>query len=104
MEIFVGLKNHLRRIGCLSYDHSYKKFINICQYLFFIIFIFIHISTLWWFFIFEAKTFTEYVESFIPAMNGLIILQTHCVFLCQRKKLWELMTEIECMIKDRKWN
>lgn len=102
MEIFVGIKNDLRRLGCLHYDHPHKKLLNTIQLSVFFGISVVYFSTLLWFLIFEVKTFTDYVESFGPNFCGLIVIFNHLSFLWQREELLDLMMEFEHMIEKRK--
>lgn len=102
MEIFTGIKSDLRRLGCILYDHPYKKLLNVIHRCLFLITSFLYFSTPLWFFLFKAETFTDYVESYIPTTTGSIAFSTYCCYLWQRKEILELIMEFESMIGARK--
>lgn len=102
MDIFIGIKNDFRLMGCFEYDHPHKKLIKIAQNLFFFGGLVIYTTTSFWFFLYEAKTFTEHVESYIPGVCGLNVIFTYCCYLWQRKELLELMMEFASIIESRK--
>lgn len=102
MEIFVGIKNDLCRMGCLQYDHPYKKIINLFIICFNFSFLFICTASSLWFFLYEAQTFTNYSESFNIVLSGLMVFFTYISLLLQQKELLELITEFECIIDSRK--
>lgn len=104
MDIFAGIKNDLRRMGCFQYDHPSKKIINIIIYCSNFMILFISCSSSLCFFIYEAETFNDRVESFIPTICSSIALFTCCCYLWQRKELSELMREFESMIDNRKYS
>lgn len=90
-------------MGCLQYDHPHNKLISIVQNCSFVSFIFIYFSTSLWFFLFQAQTFIDYVDSFVPTICALLAFLTLCCFFCQRNELLELMLEFEIMTKNRKY-
>lgn len=102
MKIFNGIKNDLRHLGCLLYDHPHKELLNFIQCCLSICISFIYFTTPLWFILFEAEKFTDYMEAFVPALTGAIAFFTLCSYLWQRKELLQLIMNLESIIKNRK--
>lgn len=102
MEILIGIKNDLRRLGILEFDHPYSKFISFAQFCLVVGFICVDFSTPLWFFIFDAQTFIQRVESSMPISAGFLSLTAYCTLSWQREKILKLITEYESMIAQRK--
>lgn len=102
MEIFFGLKNDLRKIGLLTFDHSCRKLINLLQCFIISCNLFIYSATTLCFLIFEAVTFHDYVESFVPFIIGFLGFLLYCTLLWQRTEILKLIMEFQFMIENRK--
>lgn len=102
MEVFTSFKKDLRRIGFLPFDHPYSKLINILQY--FVIFgvCIAYITTTLWFLIFETESFNVYIETLVPFLVGIFSLTLYCTLLFKRKRMLELISEFESIIKNSK--
>lgn len=103
MEIFVGIKTDLRRMGCLLFDHPRKKLINTVQHFFFYSIMFSYFIDPLWFFLTEAKTFNEYVESLTPCISGFLDSMMYSTLLWNRDELLEMMAEFGSIIQSRKF-
>lgn len=103
MEILIGIKNNMRKTGLLLFDHPYSKFINFAQCFLISGIVFVAFLTPLWFFIFEAETFIEYIESTMPICATLFNMMTYYTLLWQRKKIFKLIIEYQSMIARRKF-
>lgn len=102
MEIFIGIKDDLRRMGLLAYDHPYKKSITIFQYFFIYSSLFIHFLTPLWFSLFKAQTFYQRAESIFPFVAGFFATLMYSDLLWLGNRFSELIVEFEFIIKNRK--
>lgn len=53
------------------------------------------------FFIYEAKTFTEYSDSFYFVVDGFLFVAIWPIFLCFKPKFIELIDDFEQLIQTR---
>lgn len=102
MEIFIGIRNDLLHMGVIRIDHPHSKIINICHHFLIFIVIFSFSLAALWFFIFDAETLNEHINSFTPVLIGLFTFSTNCSLLLQRAKLLDLIKEFELIIGSRK--
>lgn len=103
MEIFIRIKNDLRRMGVLQIDHPYSKIINIFHYFLIFVIIFGFSASALCFFLFNAETFNEHIDSFTPVLIGLFTFSVNCFLYVQRTKLLGLIKEFESIIENRKF-
>lgn len=92
----------MRKTGLLPFDHPHSKLINVAQCFLISGIIFVAFLTPLWFFIFEAETFIEYIESTMTICATLFNMMTYYTLLWQRNKIFELIMEYQLMIAQRK--
>lgn len=102
MEILIGMKNDMRKLGLLRFDHPYSKIINFGQYFLIIGIWFLNISAASWYLMFESKTFIEYIDCGMPVYSGFLNMATYCTLIWQRKKIFDLIMEYDATIAKRK--
>lgn len=102
MEILIGIKGDMRKIGFLPFNHPNSELINIAQYFLFLAIFLIKVLSSLWFFIFKADIFIEYIESSMPICVGFFIILAYCNFMWQGKKIHELIMKYESLIVRRK--
>lgn len=102
MEIFIRIKYFFRLLGYFPYDHdpaeNLQKTIRIAiVFSTQLLFTLIH----FWFFLYEAKLFSEYTESFYNFITGLFCMLIQTSFVWQHKRIQNVMSEIEFIIEKR---
>lgn len=102
MDIFIGIKKDLQRIGFMSFNHPYSKYISFSQYFLIIGLIFIYFLASLWYFVFDAETFIEHIESATPFFSGFFNFLTYSTSIWQHKKIIELIMEYGSIIAERK--
>lgn len=102
MEIFVGVKKPLKILGFIHFDHSHKRMIAIILNIFSISVMMLAFLSFVWFFCFETDNIFEKTESVSLFSACFLILTSYCIFLWQRQRILELITEFELNIQDRK--
>lgn len=98
MEIFIKLKRSFRIVGYMLFNHPQAKLINIIQIVFCTSFQIMVLLTHIWFFLFEAKTFSDFADSFLFCSISILTLLTYSVFLWERRRVLSVITEIESLI------
>lgn len=73
MEILIGIKNDMRKMGLLP--------LNVALNLLIFSILFTIFSTTLWFFIFGANTFIEHMESGLPCYSTIINAVSYCISL-----------------------
>lgn len=96
------MRRVLRKFGFLAFNHSYQNIIwNVQNYFFFILMI-PYLLSIFWYFVFDAKTFSEYSESFFYWFSSFIGCLMYRDLISDRIELVNILYDIESIIQKRK--
>lgn len=101
MEIFIRVKELLKILGFLQFNHPHKKMIAIVQNSICFSVLILSLLSYFWTFRFETDKFFEKTESISLFFVCILLLITYSIFLWQRQRLLELITQFECKITER---
>lgn len=98
-EIFGIIKSHLNALGILAYENSKN---NLIKFSFCSLFMSGYSAAIFWFFLFEAKTFQEITESFLFVFSTMMLMGALVILFCQRVTFTGLLIDLENLITESK--
>lgn len=101
MEILIGVKNLLRLLGVLHFEHPFKNAINLIQIItYFCAYTLFYSSTMFYFYL-KAETFAMRSESFSYFISTFVVFNEYFILIWQREQILENITLLELAIQKR---
>lgn len=107
MQIFQTLKKNLRLLGILYFESNHQRFWNANRINFLQHFLILSIQTFYFlstisFFMFEAKTFDEYIDGFLFVSSSTLHLTLYSVLTWQKAKINKLIISLDALVQRSK--